>query len=223
MSTDLPRAVLWDLDGVLIDTFELHFLTWREALSQEGVAFTRATLDRTFGQNNHDTLAYVLGRPPTPEQEARISARKEQRFRQAVRRSARAMPGADDLIRALHADGWRQAVASSAPPENISALMACLETADLLRVRVSGDLVPIGKPDPAIFLLAARELSVPPARCVVIEDAPVGVQAAAQAGMACLALTTTRPAESVSGATRTVDSLVGVSPADLAVLLPPPR
>jgi beta-phosphoglucomutase-like phosphatase (HAD superfamily) len=126
MSTDLPRAVLWDLDGVLIDTFELHFLTWREALSQEGIAFTRATLSRTFGQNNRDTLAYILGRPPTPEQEARISGCKEQIFRQAVRHSAQAMPGADDLIRALHADGWRQAVASSAPPENISVLMACL-------------------------------------------------------------------------------------------------
>jgi beta-phosphoglucomutase len=220
MAADLPRAVVWDLDGVLVDTFELHFLTWHEALSQEGIAFTRATLNRTFGQNNHDTLAHVLGHPPTPEQEARISARKEEIFRQEARRSVQAMPGADDLIRALHADGWRQAVASSAPPENISALMACLGAADLLRVRVSGDLVPVGKPDPAIFLLAARELGVPPARCVVIEDAPVGVQAAARAGMACLALASTRPAKALAGATRVVDSLVGLSPADLAALLP---
>jgi HAD superfamily hydrolase (TIGR01509 family) len=223
MSPDLPRAILWDLDGVLVDTFELHFLTWREALSREGIAFTRTTFDHTFGQNNHDTLTYVLGHPPTPEQEERISACKEGTFRQEARRSTRAMPGVDDLIRALHADGWRQAVASSAPPENISVLMACLEAADLLRVHVSGDLVPIGKPDPTIFLLAARELSVPPARCVVIEDAPAGVQAAARAGMACLALTSTRPAEALAGATWIVDSLVGVSPADLAALLPSPR
>jgi beta-phosphoglucomutase len=200
------QGVLWDLDGVLVDTGEFHFQAWSGVLPEYGISFTRELFQATFGMNNIGILSTLLGERLTPELLAEISDRKEQRFRKAVRGRAQPLPGVFSWLECLKAAGLRQAIASSAPPENIEALVDELGLRAYFEVIVSGFDLP-GKPDPALFLKVARLINVPPERCIVVEDAVAGVDAAKRAGMRCIAVTTTNPARALQAADVVVERL----------------
>ena len=200
------RGILWDLDGVLVDTGKFHFRAWSQVLSEHSIPFTRESLHATFGMNNTGILSVLLGQTPSPELLAEVSDRKERLFRQAVRDHIRPLPGVRVWLERLKAAGARQAIASSAPPANIDALIDGIGLRPYFTAIVSGADLP-GKPDPAVFLKSARLIGVPPERCVVIEDALVGVEAARRAGMKCVAVTTTNPAHALKGATVVVERL----------------
>jgi HAD superfamily hydrolase (TIGR01509 family) len=191
------RGVIWDLDGVLADTTEAHFQAWAEALSAWDVLFDRSVFDRVFGMNNEDTLNELLGRVPTKKEMIGIAERKEDIFRQHAGELVRPMPGAVRLLDELEQAGWVQGVASSAPRENIDLLINAFGIRRYFAAILSGDGLPAGKPDPALFLETARALHLPPERCVVVEDAPAGVEASRRAGMPCIAVATTRPRETL--------------------------
>ena len=200
------QGVLWDLDGVLVDTGEFHFRAWSQTLSEYGIPFTRESFQATFGMNNAGVLSSLLGQRLTPELLAKISDRKEQRFREAVRGRAQPLPGVLAWLERLKAAGLRQAIASSAPPANIDALVDELGLRAYFEAIVSGSNLP-GKPDPALFLKAARLIDVAPERCIVVEDAVVGIEAAKRAGMKCVAVTTTNPARALKAADVVVERL----------------
>jgi beta-phosphoglucomutase len=189
------KGVIWDLDGVLVDTTEAHYHAWAAALSARKIPFDRSRFDRVFGMNNVDTLTELLGRTPSQEELAGIAERKEHIFRQHAGELVRPMPGASRLLDELDRAGWLQGVASSAPQENIDLLVDAFGIRRYFAAILSGDGLPAGKPDPQLFLQAARALQLPSERCVVVEDAPAGVEAAHRAGMRCLAVATTRPRE----------------------------
>jgi HAD superfamily hydrolase (TIGR01509 family) len=191
------RGVIWDLDGVLADTTEAHFHAWATALAAREIPFDRSRFDRVFGMNNVDTLSALLGRTPTQEELTGVADRKEHIFRQHAGRLVRPMPGAIRLLDGLDRAGWLQAVASSAPRENIDLLVDAFGIRRYFAAILSGDGLPAGKPDPLLFLQAARALRLPPERYVVVEDAPAGVEAARRAGMPCIAVATTRPREAL--------------------------
>jgi HAD superfamily hydrolase (TIGR01509 family) len=191
------RGVIWDLDGVLADTTEAHFQAWATALSSWEVPFDRPLFDRVFGMNNVDTLTELLGRAPTQEEIRGIAERKEGIFRRHAGGLVRPMPGAVRLLDELEQGGWLQGVASSAPQENIDLLVDAFGIRHYFAAILSGDGLPAGKPDPALFLQVAKALHLPPERCVVVEDAPAGVEAARRAGMPCIAVATTRPRETL--------------------------
>jgi beta-phosphoglucomutase family hydrolase len=200
------QGVIWDMDGVLVDTGEFHFQAWSRALPEYGIPFSRELFAATFGMNNAGILAVLLGRTPAPELLAKISDRKEQLFRQAIRGHAQPLPGVLAWLERLKAAGMRQAIASSAPPANIDALVDELGLRDYFDAIASGFDLP-GKPDPALFLKVARLISVPPERCVVVEDAVAGVGGARRAGMKCIAVTTTNPAHALNEADVIVERL----------------
>jgi len=208
-------GVIWDLDGVLADTAEAHFQAWVQALSAHEIPFDRVAFDRVFGMNNVGTLTVLLGRPPTRQEVTNIADYKERIFRQEARRLVRPMPGAIRLLDELAQRGWLQAVASSAPQENIDLLVDAIGIRRYFAAILSGARLPAGKPDPALFLAAARALQLPPQHCVVMEDAPVGVEAACRAGMACIAIATTRPRDTL-GQGRVFDTLASVTEAIVA-------
>jgi len=212
------RGVIWDLDGVLVDTTKAHFQAWEEALSTHEIPFDRSAFDRVFGMNNVGTLTVLLGRPPTRQEVTEIADCKERIFRQHSGRLVRAMPGAIRLLDELEQAGWSQAVASSAPQENIDLLIDTFGIRPYFAAILSGARFPAGKPDPALFLAAARALQLPPEHCVVIEDAPVGVEAACRAGMPCIAIATTRPPKAL-GPGPVFDSLASVTEAACAEAL----
>ncbi len=199
-TNDNARAVIWDLDGVIADSAALHLESWRAMMAELGQELDEEAFHKLFGMINSEAVPLLLKRPLTPEEVQRISSRKEAIFRSLVPGRLRPIPGALEWIARLRAEGWRQAVASSAPRPNIVTMFDALGLQGAFDAVICGEDLPAGKPDPAVFLAAARAIGVPPARCIVVEDAVVGVAAARRAGMKCIAVTTTHPASSLSDA-----------------------
>ena len=213
------RAVIWDLDGVLADTAEPHFRAWVTALAEWEIALDRPTFNLFFGMDNRRMLSEILGRPPEPKELGTIAGRKEHFFRLVAQQMAQPMPGALRLLGELEAAGWPQALASSAPQANINLLVDKFDISSRFHVILSGEELPASKPDPELFLFAAERLSVPPKRCVVVEDAPAGVEAARRAGMHCIAVATTRSGELLADADLLCDDLTTLTMDTFAELL----
>lgn len=200
------QGVLWDMDGVLVDTGEAHFQSWARVLLEYDIPFTHEFFRATFGMNNAGILSILLGDQLTPDRVAEIADRKEQLFREAVRGSVEPMPGVLTWLMRLKAAGFRQGIASSAPEPNIDALVDELGLRAHFDAIISGVDLP-GKPEPFLFLKVAGILHVPPERCIVVEDAVAGVEAAVRAGMKCIAVTTTNPANALGAADIVVERL----------------
>jgi HAD superfamily hydrolase (TIGR01509 family) len=181
-------AVLWDVDGVLIDSGEQHRRAWEQLAREKHLPYNDADFWATFGMRNSDIFPQMFGISGPPERIAALADRKEAIYRVLLAKDAVALPGAKDLLAALHAAGYRQALGSSAPPANLEAIITLLGIAPLLDAVVSGEQVAHGKPAPDIFLAGAARLGIAPAHCLVIEDAPAGVAAAHAGGMRCLAV-----------------------------------
>ena len=177
------------MDGTLVDSRAHHWRSWREALAAEGVVVTETQFAATFGQRNDRILESWLGERATPERIRSIGDAKEDRYRRLVAAEGLSpLAGAAQWVRALAASGWRQAVASSAPRLNVEAVLRVIGLERELAAIVSAEDVRHGKPDPEVFVAAAARLGVPAARCIVVEDAEHGIEAARRAGMRSVGL-----------------------------------
>lgn len=217
-SADNPHgehAVLWDIDGVILDSAEQHRLAWRQLAKEHGFPYSDEAFWAGFGRRNSDVIPAMFGVAGPPERIAALGERKEAIYRGLLAEQAAALPGARELMAALHAAGYRQALGSSAPAENIRAIIALLDLGGWLDGYVSGESVEHGKPAPDIFLACAERLGVAPERCLVIEAAPAGVAAAHAGGMRCLAVRRAGQADppGLEAADQIVTSLVEASPA----------
>ena len=212
------HGVIWDLDGVLVDTGEFHFQAWSETLTNNGIPFSRESFKATFGMNNSGVLKTLLGYVPTPELLSKVEAEKEQLFRKSIRGRVQALPGVQLWLERFKGAAIPQAIASSAPQANIDAIVDELGFRPYFAAIVSGGAMP-GKPDPAVFLEAARLIEVPSERNVVIEDSVAGVAAARRAGMKCVAVTTTNSRNLLEQAQIIVDRLDDLSWEEMEKLL----
>lgn len=184
MGARATGGVLWDLDGTLVDSAGHHWTAWRETLAAEGLSVGPRDFANAFGKRNDEILRGLFGAGPSAEWIERVSETKERAYRRLLREEGLLpLPGALAWLDRLRAAGWRQALASSAPRANIDASLDALGLGRFLDAVVSADEVGRGKPDPALFLEAARRLDLPPRRCVVVEDAPAGLEGARRAGM----------------------------------------
>ncbi len=185
-----PRAAIWDVDGTLVDTAEIHFAAWTDFAAAHGFPFTRADFAATFGKRNPEIVRQLFDPAASDERCADWGEEKERLYRAATDRAGVALlPGVGVLVTGLAAAGWAQGLGSSAPRANLDLILKHTSTTARFTAIVSGDDVSRGKPDPEVFLKAAAKLGVPPERCVVFEDAPAGVEAAKAAGMACVGVT----------------------------------
>ncbi len=214
----LQQCVIWDMDGVLIDTSEYHFLAWSKMLQGLGVAYTREMHEQFFGMKNEDFLSLVFAKALGPDQVAKIGERKEELFRRSILGKVALLPGVRYWLDWLRERGVIQALASSAPPENVDTLVRETGIRSYFSAIVSSANLP-GKPDPAIFLQAAGQVGIPARGCIVIEDAVAGVQAAKNAGMRCIAVATTRPAALLHAADVVVNRLDALAPQDFESFL----
>jgi len=193
MSTS-PLAVIFDVDGVLVDSYRAHFESWSAMAADDAVPFTEEDFAASFGMTSDEVIHRHWGGPegpPSPEAIAALDEQKERLYREIVQRSFPPIEGAAALIDALHAAGVPLAVGSSGPPENVGLVLDRLGRRERFGAVISRADVVHGKPAPDIFALAGRRLGVAPAHCVVIEDAPAGVAAARAAGMRVVALLST--------------------------------
>jgi HAD superfamily hydrolase (TIGR01509 family) len=212
-------AVIFDMDGVLVDSYAPHFQSWKRLYNEFGIDYSEADFATDFGQTSRDILRRRWHEELTDESFREIDDRKEGYYREIIRENFPAMDGASELIEALAADGFAMAVGSSGPPENVQLAIEKLQSGRLISAKVTGADVKRGKPDPQVFLMAAERLGVPPASCAVIEDAVHGVEAARRAGMTAIALTGTSTRADLAAADLVIDSLRELSPARIRELV----
>lgn len=199
-------GVIFDMDGVLVDSAKPHLRSWQLLAEENGRRVTEAQFAATFGQQNRDIIPLLFGETDAATV-LTLSDRKETVYRDLVRSEPPVMDGAADLVDALASAGARLAVGSSGPIENIELMLAAMGIRDRFTTIVSAEDVHRGKPDPEVFTLACQRIGIPPHRCVVIEDAPVGVAAARASGARCIGLTTNYAADLLSSADIIVGSL----------------
>jgi HAD superfamily hydrolase (TIGR01509 family) len=172
------------MDGTLVDSADYHWRAWHDTMAKEVSPITHEQFLATFGQRNDSILRQWFGERATPELIQRVGDAKEMLYRQQVRdRGIEPLPGAFDWVQWLHGHGWRQAIASAAPRANIKTILEALRWTNYFEEIVSAEDVHRGKPDPEVFLFAANKLGIAPERCIVVEDAPHGIEAARAAGM----------------------------------------
>ena len=220
----MTPAIIWDVDGTLVDTAAHHFQAWADFAAQIGKPFTRADFAATFGMRNPEILRKLFDPNADDARCAQWGEQKEDLYRASVRREGTALlPGVANLLAAFAEAGWPQAVGSSAPLGNLDLLLGVTGTRHYFGAVVTGDDVTRGKPDPEVFLIAASKLGADPKRCVVFEDAVAGVEAAKAGGMACVAVTFVKhhPAEKLraAGADVVVASLEEITVAQVAALV----
>jgi len=213
------RAVIWDMDGVIADTAPAHFRSWQYAFGKRQIVFTEEDFRRHFGQRNDTIIRDVAGSAISNHELQAIAQDKEEHFRANIARELKTFPGVIDLLAVLKKNGILSAIASSAPLENIQLILKVLNITGYFQAIVYGQEVDEGKPSPQIFLLAARKLGVKPGDCIVIEDSIAGIMAARNAGMHCIAVTNTHPADKLAQADLVVDTLEKVDLATLNRLL----
>ena len=222
MSVDF--AVIFDVDGVLIDSYDAHFESWKRLTAEYGREYTEAEFVAGFGRTSREVIREQWPEEFQSEEAVRdLALRKEIYYREIVEADFPAMPGAQELIEALAAAGVPIAVGSSGPPPNVDLVVRKLGAESFIRAKITGDDVTRGKPNPQVFLLAAERIGMAPSRCVVLEDAPVGVAAARAAGMKVVGVVSTGRTEAdVRGADLIVRAPAELSPEKLASLFEEP-
>jgi beta-phosphoglucomutase family hydrolase len=212
------RAVIFDWDGVVVDSSAHHERSWEVLATNRGLPLPPDHFKRGFGKKNN-VIIPDLGWAADPTEVDALAHEKEEIYRAMVReKGIEPLPGVRELLAGLREKGIPCAIASSTERANLDLPLDLMGLRDFFQVIVSGEEVIHGKPDPAVFLVAAKRLGIVPADCVVIEDALVGIEAAKRAGMAVLAVATTNPLEALGSADAAIGSMAEVTPARLAAL-----
>lgn len=213
MNTTGP-GVLFDMDGVLVASGPAHAASWRALARRHGLEITDEQFRRTFGRPSDDILRTLWNRALSDEEIRRLDEEKEAIYRELIRGIVPVTIGARECLQTLRKAGLRLAVATSGPPENVELVLRETGLGRWLSAIVTRADVTRGKPAPDCFLIAARRLELPAEHCVVVEDAPVGIQAALGAGMPAIGLVGTHPADALraAGASVTVERLAEITP-----------
>jgi beta-phosphoglucomutase len=199
----LPSALIFDMDGVLVDSNPFHVQKWIEFLHERGIPYNAEDLPKQiFGSRNDTALRRFFGRDLPKGEIEKLSEDLEARFRAAFRPHAQPLLGLKTLMDECRAEGIPLAVASSAMTKNVDFVVDTLKLRSYFASIVTGDDVSRPKPDPEIYIQAAERLTLAPAKCVAFEDSFVGIESAKRASMKCVAIASTFPAEELRSQTQ---------------------
>ena len=214
------KALIFDMDGTIVHNMPAHNQAWQDTLAEAGVHIDQDEFHRrTSGQKNQEIIKLMLGSDLSEEQIAHWTLRKETLYRDRFSSSIEPVPGLIELFeRAAHL-GIPMAVASAAPPENLSFILDGLEVRGYFQAIVGGEDVVNGKPDPEIFLKTANLLGCQPQDCLVFEDALGGIEAARRAGMDVIAVLTTLHKQEVAHLSNVIKAVPDYTTVDLDGLL----
>lgn len=214
-------ALIFDMDGTLVDNNAYHLRAWRAFLARRGVQLTDADyLQRVSGVNSAQTIRRFLGENHSPEDIRTMQQEKESLYRSFAAPHLKPLAGLVPFLEEVRQAHIPMAVATSAPEENIGFTLEGLGIRDYFRVVTGGDEVPRAKPDPAIFLYTAEKLGFPPEKCLVFEDSVSGLEAARAAGMPVVRLATAHRGGELNGASLVIDDYRGLAVSRLCKLLP---
>ena len=187
-----PKAFIFDLNGTMIDDMEFHARAWYSILNNDlNAGLSYADVKREMYGKNRELLHRIFGSNHfTPAYEDELSLEKERRYQKEYASSLCLIDGLDLFLERAKAHQIKMAIGSAAIPFNINFVVDGLNIRHYLDAIVSADDVLISKPHPETFVKAAVILGIEPAQCVVFEDAPKGVEAAENANMPCVVLTT---------------------------------
>ena len=219
MGTDADRGVIFDLDGVLVDTGWAHKQSWYDLAEKEGFGMSDEFFYSTFGMQNYQIIPMLLGQEVNAKEVGRLSDWKEQRYRELIAEKLALANGAKELLDDLKNKDFLLAIGSSAPRANLGLILERLKVQTFFEAYVTKEDVSEGKPAPETFIKAAEKLALPAGRCVVVEDAVQGIEAGKAAGMAVVAITTTRKRADLARADMIVDSLAELRAEDFVKLL----
>jgi HAD superfamily hydrolase (TIGR01509 family) len=210
------RAVIFDMDGVIVDSEPYSMQALIDILRQYGVEPTEEELQRSYGRRVRDDFVDYFSRHGVAADVNMAIAHKHARYYHLAAGHLQPLPGVVALLKRLQHHGYHLALASSGDRVKVAFGMQALALNGIFEAVVTGDDVAHSKPHPEIYLMAAQQLAVPPKQCLAIEDAPAGVEAAKRAGMRCVAVTNSVAPEQLHKADLIVDSLAD----DLSPMLP---
>jgi beta-phosphoglucomutase family hydrolase len=203
----LRYGVIFDMDGVLVDSYHPHFESWRQLAEENDLRMTEEQFAHQFGRTSREIIRSLWGEHINDETIATLDRRKESLYREIIRKDIPVCDGLLELLSDLAADDATMAVGSSGPPENVDAVLDGLNIRHYFSAVITGMDVARGKPDPQVFLLAAERMGLAPLKCTVIEDAPAGLKAAHNAKMKAIGITTSHPRDRLCEADLIISSL----------------
>jgi beta-phosphoglucomutase family hydrolase len=202
------RGAIFDWDGVIINSAKHHEISWDRLAAEIGKVLPEGHFVKGFGRKNEFIIPEILGWTRDVEEIGKLSLRKEEIYREAVRElGITALPGVESWLRTLRDEGIACVIGSSTHRANIVTTLEVLGLKEFFAAIVSAEDVKHGKPDPEVFLTAAARIGVEPAQGVVFEDALVGIAAAKAAGMRVVGVATTEPKEKLAHADFVVDRM----------------
>ena len=216
-SSGAQWGAIFDWDGVIIDSSRHHEESWERLAREEVKELPEGHFKAGFGRKNQFIIPEILGWTRDEQEIDRISLRKEALYREVVREwGLEPLPGVKTWLERLRTAGVPCAIGSSTHRPNIDLSLSILGLASYFSAIVTAEDVTLGKPDPQVFVLAASRIQHPPERCVVFEDAFVGIEAAKAGGMRVIGVATTHPASALGDADRAVHRLDELQPEELA-------
>lgn len=187
----IPQAILFDLNGTMIDDMHFHLDVWHSVVNQLGAQLSREQVKLQMYGTNPEFLGRIFGAGHfTPEQVAAITVDKEDQYQKAYKPHLKLINGLPQFLERAQKNNIKLGIGSAAPPVNVDFALDNLHIRQTFGAVVSAADVQKSKPDPEVFLKVALQLGVAPENCVVFEDAPKGVEAALNAGMKAVAITT---------------------------------
>lgn len=198
------KAVIFDMDGVIVDNQDYHHEAWMTFCMKYGIT-VEGDVSRYYGQTNTDILTSIFPQDLNHQQLYEYAGEKEKLYQGLYEGNVEAADGLLELLSVLQHAGIKLGVATSAPKENVDFVLLNTNLRKYFDVVVDSSMVKKGKPDPEIYLKAAQSLGEKPEHCLVFEDSVSGLRSAKAAGMYVVAITTTNPRENLSEADQIID------------------
>ena len=198
--TPLQYAVIFDMDGVIVDSNPAHKIALKAFCKKHGYDLTdHEMVEKVYGRTNKDWIANLFGNQLTWEEQRAFAAEKEQLFREIYAREIHPVKGLISFLEDLKENHIPRAIATSAPRENVDFTVEKTGIAPYFQIILDESHVSFGKPNPEIYLKTAAAIDFPPTRCIVFEDSLSGVEAAKRAGCIVVAMSTTHNKNEFSG------------------------
>ena len=212
-------VVLFDMDGVIVDSNPFHKIAFEQFLARYQISLTDEQLKaHVYGKTNKEAMPYIFKKELSPTELDERAEEKEAIFRGIYKKDIQPVEGLVPFLQMLKAQGVPTAVGTSAPTANLHFILDSLHLKPYFDALLDSTHVTHGKPDPEIYLKSAQELGVEPKHCLVIEDSLAGVQAGLNAGMKVMGITTTHTAEELSKTHLIIHNFVGLTTEKLQAL-----